>query len=81
MLVAAVVCASLAALTLLVYPESSGVIQTLFAQIVPASLDQGNDNPTTSSNSSNNSNTTQTSSQLLNSTGNSSSITQLATLP
>ena len=79
MLVVAIAYASFTALTILV-PQSGGVIQTLFAQIIPASLEQSSDNSTTNLNNSNNSNLTQTSS-ILNSTGNSSSITQLATLP
>src|SRR5918995_1111466 len=82
MLLIAVACVSFAALTLIVYPQSNGVIQTLFAQIIPASLEQSSDNSTSNlDNNNNNSNITQTSSLQLNSTGNSSSITQLATLP
>jgi hypothetical protein len=73
MLLIAVACVSFAVLTLIVYPQPDGVIQTLFAQIVPASLNQSSDDSTSILNNSNN-NSTQAS-LLLNSTGNSSSIT------
>ena len=49
-LVVALACTSFAALTLLVYPQSGGVMQTLFAQIIPASLEQSGDNSTTNLN-------------------------------
>ena len=55
MLVVAIGYASFTALTILV-PQSGGVIQTLFAQIIPASLEQSSDNSTTNLNNSNNSN-------------------------
>ena len=71
MLVVAIVDASFTALAILV-PQSGGVIQTLFAQIIPASLEQSSDISTTNLNNSSNNNITPTSSLLLNSTGNSS---------
>ncbi|HZD36099.1 MAG TPA: hypothetical protein VE130_12915 [Nitrososphaeraceae archaeon] len=79
-LATSVACVSMAAFSLLVYPPSN-VVQTIFAQITPASLEQGSsDNPTSTLYNSNSTND-EVIPLPLNSTNNSSSIVQLATLP